>query len=106
MFESCPPYPVPATSGNDPGGVTSGVIFMPRLSRYFRHISWVSLVNCPVPSLLDSSLLPGVTAFPFFGGALVMFAKALIYSPFDLGADPKWAPQQPPRNVMVNSGYP
>ena len=40
----------------------------------------------PVPSLLDSSLLPGVMAFPFFGGASVSFAKALIYSPFDLGA--------------------
>jgi len=39
-----------------------------------------------VPSLLDSSLLPGVMAFPFFGGASVSFANALIYSPFDLGA--------------------
>jgi hypothetical protein len=42
-----------------------------------------------VPSLLDSSLLPGVMAFPFFGGASVSFAKALIYSPFDLGAHPQ-----------------
>jgi hypothetical protein len=42
----------------------------------------------------DSSLLPGVMAFPFFGGASVMVCQALIYSPFGLGAHPKETPQQ------------
>ena len=32
--------PVPATSGNDPRGATSGVIFMPD-GHVFGHISWV-----------------------------------------------------------------
>ena len=33
--------PVPATSGNDPRGVTSGVIFMPD-GHGFGHISYVN----------------------------------------------------------------
>jgi hypothetical protein len=49
---------------------------------------------CPVPSLLGSSLLPGVMAFPFSAALRSSFAKALIYSPFDLGAHPNETPQQ------------
>jgi hypothetical protein len=44
--------------------------------------------------LLDSSLLLGVMAFPFFGGASVIVCHGADYSPFDLGAHPKETRQQ------------
>ena len=82
--------PVPATSGNGPG---SGGHFHARWTRIGTHHTGV-LVTCPVPSLLDSSLLQGVMACPFLGGASgSSFAKALIRSPLDVGAHPKGTPQ-------------
>ncbi len=54
--------PVPATSGNDPRGATSGVIFMP-LGNGFGNMSIANCLACLVPEL-QSSPIRTVTASP------------------------------------------
>jgi hypothetical protein len=53
--------------------------FDSRWTRIWPH--WLGLlVNCPVPSSLDSSLLPRMMAFPCSGGASVIVCHGAIYS--------------------------
>jgi hypothetical protein len=49
--------PVPATSGNDPRGVISGVVFMAD-GHVFGHISYVNELTGPYLCRPDLTLLP------------------------------------------------
>ena len=84
--------PVPATSGNGPRRRLRGPFSCP-LDTYLDTLLGF-LVNCRLPSLLDSSILPGVMAFPFFGGASVIVCQGADLIAIRSRRPPKETPQQ------------